>query len=94
MNEAYTMQLAARFGLPVARSELLHGELTLLCVTRFDRTATPSPAPVHMEDICQIMGVPPERKYQREGGPGTADLFALVRQVSTMPALDIRALIR
>ena len=94
MNEGYTMQLAARFGLPVARSELLHGELTLLCVTRFDRTAAPSPATVHMEDICQVMGLPPDRKYQREGGPGTADLFALVRRLSIMPALDIRALIR
>ena len=94
INEAYTMALAAGFGLPVPRSKLMHGELTLLCVTRFDRTQEARPAAIHMEDMCQIMGLAPEKKYEREGGPSTADLFRLVRQVSTMPALDIRALIR
>lgn len=94
MNEAYTMQLAARFGLPVPHAELIHGELTLLCVTRIDRSASPAPAATHMEDICQVMGLAPENKYEREGGPRAADLFELVRRVSQMPALDIRALIR
>lgn len=45
---------------------------------------------VHQEDFCQALGYPPERKYQQEGGPLLRDCIGLLREWSTVPALDIR----
>jgi serine/threonine-protein kinase HipA len=39
-------------------------------------------ARVHQEDFGQALGVPPERKYQSEGGPGTRDMARLLRRLS------------
>ena len=36
---------------------------------------------VHQEDLCQALGVPPERKYQSDGGPSAADIARLLRDV-------------
>lgn len=36
------------------------------------------------------MGFPPERKYQQEGGPLLRDCIGLLREWSTVAALDIR----
>ena len=33
---------------------------------------------VHQDDLCQALGVHPERKYQSEGGPGPAGVTALL----------------
>jgi serine/threonine-protein kinase HipA len=33
---------------------------------------------VHQEDLCQALSVPPGRKYERNGGPGLADIFPLL----------------
>jgi serine/threonine-protein kinase HipA len=48
---------------------------------------------MNLEDICQALGFPPERKYQQEGGPLLRDCIALLRDWSTAPVLDIRSLI-
>lgn len=45
---------------------------------------------VHQEDFCQALGFPPERKYQQEGGPLLRDCIAMLRERSTVAALDIR----
>jgi hypothetical protein len=40
--------------------------------------------PDHQEDICQALGVSPDRRYQRGGGgPGAARIVALFRQHQT-----------
>ncbi len=59
---------------------------------RYDRTidANGSGTRVHQEDFCQAMGFPPERKYQQEGGPLLRDCIGLLREWSTVAALDIR----
>jgi serine/threonine-protein kinase HipA len=46
---------------------------------------------IHQEDFCQALGVPPERKYQGEGGPALSDCFDLLRQWSSAPVVDIRS---
>ena len=33
---------------------------------------------IHQEDFCQASGLPPEAKYEAEGGPGVADCGALI----------------
>lgn len=52
----------------------------------FDRVlvaqAWAEPMRLHPEDFCQALGVPPEHKYQNEGGPDLAQCFALLRQAT------------
>jgi serine/threonine-protein kinase HipA len=49
---------------------------------------------LHQEDLCQATGVPSENKYQKDGGPSFNDLFTIIRNYSSQPALDIRSAIR
>lgn len=96
LNEAYCMSLAAAFGLAVANCRVvLHGLVTVLSVQRFDRLqAGECVTRIHMEDFCQLNGLPPARKYEREGGARLSDIGALLRRFSARPALDLQALIR
>ncbi len=100
-NEALCMRLADAVGLPAARTEIRQVEgIDFLLVERYDRriAADPdgSPGPLereHQEDFCQALGVVPENKYQNEGGPSYKQCFDLLRQVSSVPVLDLRAML-
>lgn len=90
-NEAITMTIAAKCGLPTA--EVFYESHTQSClVRRFDR------APQHdgtlkrliQYDFCQLAGTVSDRKYEKEGGPGIADCAALIHQYSVQPAVDLR----
>ncbi len=95
LNEAFVMALAADCGLSVATTEVLHGQVSMLCVTRVDRDIGASrPTALHMEDFCQLAGLPASAKYQREGGLCLHEIMALVRRYSAAPALDLRMLLR
>jgi serine/threonine-protein kinase HipA len=48
---------------------------------------------LHQEDLCQALGVPPELKYQNEGGPNLAQAFALVRSATRPNAPHILKLL-
>ena len=91
-NEGFCMALARAMGLDVAPTEIrrVQGQPFLL-VQRYDRPPTQPPnaadSPgvtqrLHQEDFCQALGVPPELKYQNEGGPGLAQAFGLVRSAT------------
>ena len=60
-------------------------------MTRYDRRPTPHGeiARVHQEDLCQALGVPPERNYQNMGGPTPAEIASLLRAHSAQPDEDI-----
>lgn len=86
-NEYFCMTLAGDVGIHVADVYrcYLHGEAGLvpaLLIRRFDRQELEGArAPFHMEDLCQLMGIPPEYKYQEYSaaklahvGPGVSDL--------------------
>jgi serine/threonine-protein kinase HipA len=96
-NEAFCMNLARQVGLPVpdARVVDIAGKRVYL-VERYDRNkaADGSTGRLHQEDFCQALGVPPELKYEKEGGPGFADCFALVDAWSVEPVLDSLSLLR
>jgi serine/threonine-protein kinase HipA len=100
-NEALCMKLAHAIGLPAARTEIRHVEgIDYLLIERYDRrvAAGPEGSPgllqrEHQEDFCQALGIVPEDKYQNEGGPSFKQSFDLVRQVSSVPVLDLRALL-
>jgi serine/threonine-protein kinase HipA len=91
-NEFFCMRLASRAGLEVAAVEIAAaGGTKFLQVERFDRKRLPGGAVerIHQEDFCQALGVPPELKYQQEGGPSLKKCFDLVRAVSTVSGPDI-----
>jgi serine/threonine-protein kinase HipA len=100
-NEASCMRLARAVGINAAPVETHKVEdIDFLLVERYDRTlkqdektGTEILTRIHQEDFCQALGIVPERKYQAEGGPSLKDCFALVREVSSAPVLDLNALL-
>jgi len=94
-NEAIVLGLARAVGLPVVDTELVRvGGAPALLVARFDRRVTSSGV-VRLEqrDLCQVLGLPPERKYEREGGPSLKVVFDVVRDTVVDPLPAARALL-
>jgi serine/threonine-protein kinase HipA len=99
-NEAFCMKLAAAAGLPAARVEtrIVEG-IEYLLVERYDRTrrqnadGPPTLERLHQEDFCQAQGIVSETKYQKEGGPSLKQCFALLREVSSAPVIDLSHLL-
>lgn len=86
-NEWLCARLLAALGLPVADCEpAVFGKHKVLVVKRFDRALQSPPggqawlARLPQEDFCQALGMPGERKYESEGGPGQR---AILRQLDT-----------
>ncbi len=95
MNEGFCLELARELGLPTVNATVRHGPATLLLLERMDRHYIDGAwAAIHMEDFAQLMGVPPEQKFQREGGLGTRDCIECIKRYSVMPAADIRVFLR
>ncbi len=94
-NELFCMKLAARLGLRVPGVERAAAEgVPFLVVERYDRIRTGGVVRrVHQEDFCQALAIPPERKYQSEGGPSLAQSFGLL-DACARPALDRLELLR
>ena len=95
-NEAFCMRLAAALKLAVAPVQIHPvAQGAVLLVQRYDRLTAAGPAPtrLHQEDFCQALGVPPEHKYQNEGGPDLAQCFALLRRATRPSALPVLALL-
>ena len=89
-NEHLCLELARALGLPAARSDVLRfaGESAIV-VERYDRTRLAgSIRRLHQEDMCQVLGLPPTKKYQNEGGPGCAELGEAIRTHSGEPGDD------
>jgi len=76
-NEWLCSVILREFGLPVADCRPMQFEdVKALVVHRFDRTWWTHPSGdqrlvrLPQEDMCQATGVPPEAKYEADGGPG------------------------
>lgn len=88
-NELFCMRLAARMGL-VAPS-VSHGRaegISYILVERYDRRRETNGTitRLHQEDFCQALSVPPELKYEEEGGPGLDAALALIQRTTARPA--------
>ena len=95
-NEGFCMKLAARLGLEVPAVEIATAEATeYLVIERYDRMRTEDDNIVrlHQEDFCQALGIPPENKYQGEGGPSLPQCFDLLK-ACMRPAFDRLELLR
>ena len=94
--EHVTMRTAARLGIPAAATRVLHGEdFDVIVVERYDRVAgeTGEPQRIHQEDLCQALGLPPGRKYQRFHGATAARCARVLRDGGRAgSAPDIRRL--
>lgn len=97
-NEHLCQDIAARLGLPAARSFVLTLDQPYIVVERYDRL---SPAPgtrlprrIHQEDMCQALGLMPTRKYQEDGGPGIPQITTLIRRVSASPEVDVERFLK
>jgi serine/threonine-protein kinase HipA len=94
-NEYFCMRLADRVGLSVPSVTLLHKRKNLYLIERYDRDlkADRSIERIHQEDFCQALGILPDQKYEKEGGPGIKQCFMLLRDHSVFPVPDMRALL-
>jgi len=94
-DEAFCMQLATAAGLPAAAVEIRRvGNFDFLLVERYDRLRRPTAVErLHQEDFCQALGIVSEQKYQKEGGPSLKQCFALLRDVSSAPVIDLARLL-
>lgn len=90
-NEVFCMTLAKRVGLqvPGVAFSIANGTGYLL-VERFDRTLDENGniQRLHQEDFCQALSVPPELKYEDEGGPGINQSLELIQRVTNQPAAN------
>lgn len=95
-NECFCLELARKIGLNTAEASLHKADNTpYLLVKRYDRVKTEKGIQrLHQEDFCQALGISPEMKYQREGGPGISDCFQIVRNSSSLPVVDIKQLLQ
>lgn len=87
LNEHLCLDAARRAGLMAAKSRVVCFENQLgILIDRFDRRFDGSTLDyIHQEDMCQAFGLPPSRKYERDGGPSPVQIARLLRRV--MPAI-------
>jgi serine/threonine-protein kinase HipA len=96
-NELFCLRLAARLRLPIPNVEMRRGgAIPFLLVERYDRARHEDGTitRLHQEDFCQALSVPPELKYEAEGGPGTEASLALIGRATARPAADRLGFIR
>ncbi|MCF6775706.1 type II toxin-antitoxin system HipA family toxin [Thiotrichales bacterium 19X7-9] len=79
-NELFCMRLAAACGLDTAKADILWIEKTpYYLVERYDRVSSDNHIiRLHQEDFCQALHIPPEIKYENEGGPSLITCFELL----------------
>mgnify|MGYP003641007701 CR=1 FL=1 len=90
-NEYFCMKLAKMVGLSVP-DVYLHfaGDTPCYLIERYDRVQNEDghTVRIHQEDFCQVLGILPEVKYEREGGPNLKTCFELINRYSSKPAVD------
>ncbi len=90
-NEAFCMRTAKHLGLTVAEVETtVIADRKLLVVERYDRdvAADGTVQRIHQEDFCQAIGIPPERKYEEDGGPSLYRIARILATVATPGSLE------
>jgi serine/threonine-protein kinase HipA len=95
-NETFCMQLAGKLGLVVPNA-LVGGvrNRSFYQVERFDRRRNQGRIErLHQEDFCQALGVEANLKYEESGGPSLTDIWRLLRNHSSAPAVDGRQLLQ
>jgi serine/threonine-protein kinase HipA len=95
-NEYLCLKILNGLGLPAATAEMqTFGDRRVLIVERFDRLWTGDQRLLRLpqEDSCQALSVPPNLKYESDGGPGITDIVKLLRG-SDEPLSDQRLFLK
>lgn len=96
--EHFCLRAAASVGLDVPRSSIRRAEdRTYMLIARYDRVLVENNGRrhlrrLHQEDFCQALGRYPREKYEKDGGPGWPDCFALMR-LTADPAAAVQELL-
>jgi serine/threonine-protein kinase HipA len=96
-NEHFCLTLANELGFKAARSAVRSfGDERAIVVERYDRFRGRDGRflRAHQEDMCQALGVPPEKKYERDGGPGVSSIVHDVLRASAGSRADVEADVR
>ncbi len=88
-NEYFCLKLCQNIGLPCTNAEMAKfADRTVLVVERFDRQIDGQRMlRLPQEDMCQALGIPPDAKYQSDGGPKLEDILIFLRG-SNAPETD------
>ena len=92
-NEFFCMRLAKAAGLDAPDCFLrINEDIPYYLVRRYDRRIGDKGkiTRLHQEDFCQALSIPPEMKYEREGGPGVQQCRDLIAKYSANPASDLQ----
>lgn len=90
-NEAFCMRVAKHLGLDAASVETTDvADRKLIVVERYDRDVSADGAVrrIHQEDLCQALGVPPEIKYEEDGGPSLRQIADVLQSVAPLDSLE------
>jgi serine/threonine-protein kinase HipA len=82
LNEHLCLRATREVGLPVVDSAVRTFEdQSVIVVRRYDRVGRDGrQVRVHQEDLCQAFGLPPNLKYQADGGPSPRQIADLLRR--------------
>jgi serine/threonine-protein kinase HipA len=90
-NEAFCMRLAKHLGLSVAVVETttINGRRVII-VERYDRMvhADGTVERVHQEDFCQATAIPPEKKYEEDGGPSLRRIAGILQGIAGTDSVE------
>jgi len=90
-NEAFCMRLAKHLGLSVSAVETttINGRRVII-VERYDRNVHADGAVdrIHQEDFCQATAIPPEKKYEEDGGPTLRRIAGILQSVAGPDSLE------
>lgn len=94
-NELFCMRLAKLVSINVPSAQIRHvNDTPYFLVERYDRVHDNGTIKrLHQEDFCQALGIMPDVKYEREGGPSFARCQDVLRDASAKPAADQIALL-
>jgi serine/threonine-protein kinase HipA len=85
------MRLARHLRLPVAAIDTItiNGRKAII-VERYDRVVHPdrSVERIHQEDFCQALGIPPDKKYEQDGGPSLSRIAVITQGVAGSASLE------
>jgi len=90
-NELFCMRLAQLVGIEAPEVEAgWSDETPYLLIERYDRVTDQEGLTkrLHQEDFCQALGIAPDIRYEREGGPGISRCMEVLREHSLKPAAD------
>jgi len=81
-NEYLCLKILRELGLPATNADMkTFDDRRVLIVERFDRLWTQDKRLLRLpqEDCCQALSVPPNLKYESDGGPGIPEIVRLLR---------------